>query len=207
MADGEWKVFSDVYINNVWGSKESASGTGSELWITALLREKLGLALQQLNIKTFLDAPCGDLNWVKLLQHDFDRYIGIDIVTELIDHLRAGNTRPNYHFQVNNIVTDILPAADALFCRDCLVHFPFAMIDKAVQKIKLSGCKYLLTTTFPDHPQNIDIKLGEWRTLNFCTAPFNWPAPKILIAELPEDMVWEHRDKSIGVWEIADIPN
>src|SRR3712207_7875432 len=46
-------------------SHESYSGRGSELGATESLRSYLPQLFERLNIKTFLDAPCGDWNWMR----------------------------------------------------------------------------------------------------------------------------------------------
>jgi len=207
MNSNDQDVFQQIYLNNDWGDPESVSGPGSNLAVTSLLRENLQNAFQKLGITSLVDAPCGDLNWMKHLAYDFDLYIGIDIVPELINKLRTDPALEGRYFQANNIVTDVLPTADAIFCRDCLVHLPFNMINSAIEMWKIAGFKYVMVTTFPDHAENTDCQVGSWRALNFCAAPFNWPAPTLLVSEFPEDMAWDYRDKSIGIWELASIPS
>lgn len=198
-------VFNDIYSNNLWGEKESVSGPGSTQSETGLLRQQLPWALRRFDIQTLVDAPCGDMNWMRVLEYDFKQYIGIDIVSDLIANLRVENCLPNRHFQIGNIVTDILPYADAVFCRDCLVHLPFAMIHSAIKHWKLAGFRYAILTTFRDHVENSDCNIGEWRPLNFVHPPFNWPSPELLINEYPADLGWKYRDKCVGFWSLANI--
>jgi hypothetical protein len=207
MNSHEQEVFEKIYSNNDWNDAESVSGPGSTLAATRLLRQNLQEVLNTLGISSLVDAPCGDMNWMRHLTHAFKPYIGIDIVPELIAKLRADPSLKGKHFQLNNIVTDILPQSDAIFCRDCLVHLPFAMIHQAIENWRLAGFKYLMVTTFPNHSENKDCEVGQWRPLNFCAAPYHWPAPRLLISEFPEEMDWEYRDKSIGVWRLEDIPS
>jgi len=206
MYNNEQAVFQEKYLKNFWGSSESASGPGSTLAITTLLRQNLKDALKTLGLKSFVDAPCGDLNWMRHLDYDFELYIGVDIVPELISKLRADPLLKGRNFQSNNIVTDILPSADAIFCRDCLVHLPFELINQVIKRWQLAGFKYVMVTTFPEHVENTDCEIGSWRTLNFCAPPFNWPNPILLVSEFDTEMEWEHRDKSIGVWRLDSIP-
>lgn len=206
MHNNEQAVFQEKYLKNFWGSSESASGPGSTLAITTLLRQNLKDALKTLGLKSFVDAPCGDLNWMRHLDYDFELYIGVDIVPELISKLRADPLLKGRNFQSNNIVTDILPSADAIFCRDCLVHLPFELINQVIKRWQLAGFKYVMVTTFPEHVENTDCEIGSWRTLNFCAPPFNWPNPILLVSEFDTEMEWEHRDKSIGVWRLDSIP-
>jgi chemotaxis methyl-accepting protein methylase len=68
-------------------------------------------------------------------------------------------------FHVINIITDHLPKADVILCRDCLVHLKLGDGLKAIQNFKRSGAKYLLSTTFPDHAENTD-EFRYWRPIN-----------------------------------------
>jgi SAM-dependent methyltransferase len=197
-------IFQQIYLNNVWRCDETRSGPGSTLSSTTLLRQNLVEVLTKLNVKTIVDAPCGDINWMQHLDYEFDQYIGIDIVPELIEKLRDTNIIKNSSFQVNNIITDILPQADVIFCRDCLIHLPFDKIKKAITNISKAGFKYIITTTFP-RQINIDCTTGSWRPLNFGADPFNWPAPNYLINEQPENSNWQFADKSMGVWDIKKL--
>lgn len=194
-------VFAKIAETNSWGNKESKSGPGSTLAATTSLRKGLGEVLQKLNIRTFVDAPCGDMNWMRQFQYPFEKFIGIDIVPGIIEKLRTENFPPQYHFQVGNIVTDILPAADAVFCRDCLVHLPFGLILEARRLWKSAGFKFVFATTFPNTETNTDCKPGEWRRLNMAIAPFDWSTPQLIIPDA-DGLGPPSNSKSIGVWQL-----
>ena len=130
-----------------------------------------------------VDAPCGDMNWMRHVVYDFHRFIGVDILPRVIQQLADSAFPPRYEFYVGNIVTDQLPTADAVFCRDCLVHLPFAAIHTTIRQWAMAGFEYVLVTTFPKQKVNADIKLGEWRMLNMQLAPFYWPIPLMLLED------------------------
>lgn len=202
----EKAVFTEIANNSSWGSKESISGPGSALSSTAKLRAELPVILSQLRIKKLIDAPCGDRNWIKHLEYEFDLYIGVDIVETLVERARAEDTRPGYFFQAGNIATDILPKADAIFCRDCLVHLPFRMIWDSILRFKIAGFDYLITTTFPGHKENWDGRAGGWRPLNLQAAPFCFPKPLHLLGERHPNPADPFNDKSLAVWALSDLP-
>ena len=77
--------FTYIYSSNYWPSKESVSGPGSEIENTKNIRKELIKFIQKYNIKIFLDIPCGDFNWIKNIINKNIKYIGGDIVKELID--------------------------------------------------------------------------------------------------------------------------
>jgi hypothetical protein len=196
-------IFAEIARSNYWGSEESISGPGSTLEVTESLRRGLEVHLPALGIKTLVDAPCGDLNWIRHLQYRFERYIGIDLVPEIIEKLRK-LALPRHHFQTGNIVTDILPTADAILCRDCLVHLPFEAAKSAMRLMSRSGCRYIMATTFPHLEANADILLGQWRMLNLQAAPFNLPPPMILIHDGDHHLP-PYDDKSLGIWKAEDF--
>ena len=59
------KVFDKIYEKNTWGSEESRSGPGSTEKQTRRIREALPTILNNFGIKSMLDLPCGDWNWMK----------------------------------------------------------------------------------------------------------------------------------------------
>ena len=199
------KIFSAMYENNGFLGSESLSGPGSSVSRTAALRVELPKVLQAFGIRRMVDAPCGDMNWMRYLEYGFDLFIGVDVVPEVIGRLRETVGSEAIQFQVGDICSDILPIADAIFCRDCLVHLPFADITRAVRMFKRSGATFLITTTYPDR-DNRDIAVGEWRPLNLEATPLSWPAPIKLIREDPTDdsNPWDHH-KSLGVWVLAAL--
>src|SRR5579859_6379296 len=73
-------VFSNIYNKAVWGDNEGETlcGGGSTLYQTQIMRSKLPRVLQQLGIKTLLDAGCGDFNWLKVTNLGVEDYIGVD---------------------------------------------------------------------------------------------------------------------------------
>lgn len=197
------EVFTDIYKTNHWHSSESISGPGSELKQTAVLINALNILLAEKDIRSILDIPCGDFNWMRNVEMKNISYIGADIVEELIRENQRKYSTDTVHFDVLNLITDKLPKADIIIVRDCLVHLPFESIYHSIRNIKSSGSTYLLTTTFPEHSVNYDVRTGEWRPLNLQLKPFNFPEPLLIINEGFADV--EFKDKSMALWEIDKI--
>jgi 2-polyprenyl-3-methyl-5-hydroxy-6-metoxy-1,4-benzoquinol methylase len=63
-------------------------------------------------------------------------YTGIDIVPSLIEVNRERVARGELsgRFLVADITRDVLPRADVILCRDCLVHLSFLNIARAVAR-------------------------------------------------------------------------
>lgn len=199
-------IFTFYYRENFWEGKESVSGPGSDYEQTKYLIPELQKLLNNLNIKSILDVPCGDFNWMKRLDLSDIEYIGGDIVIDLIKNNNRIYRKNNISFEVIDIVNDKLPKVDLIMVRDCFVHLPNDNIIKALQNIKNSGSKYLLTTNFmwQAEKNNNDINVGEWRRLNLQQKPFNFPFPKNVIIE--GNIQSNDRDKTMSLWEVKDIP-
>jgi hypothetical protein len=200
--------FERIVQTNLWGAATSASGLGSESAATAAVREALPGLLQRLGVHSLLDAPCGDAGWITDCIADLD-YVGVDIVPALItaNSLRAQRGEVTGRFLAADITCDVLPPADVILCRDCLVHLSFDNVHRAVARFRESGARWLLTTTFPEWEVNLDCEDGDWRALNMQGAPFGWPAPVELINERCDEGDGGWRDKSLGLWHIPDLPH
>lgn len=196
-------VFGLVYEKNIWGSAESRSGAGSTLAETAAVRAALPDLLRELRVRALLDVPCGDFHWMRDVDLDGIDYLGGDIVPALVEANNAAYAAPGCRFRRIDLLVDVLPAADAVMCRDCLVHLPNALALQALDNLRRSGARWLLATTFPATVHNEDIPLGHWRPVNLQRPPFNLPPPHRLVREGNPDP--RYADKSLGVWAIADL--
>jgi hypothetical protein len=154
-------------------------------------------------VRRLLDVPCGDFLWMQHVDLGGVQYIGGELLAPLVEAHRRAYASPTRRFQVLDLVIDDLPPSDLIFCRDCLVHFSPRLVRRAVNKIRQSRAEYLLTTTFPGHPRNRPIVTGDWRPLNLCAPPFNFPPPLRLIREGHPP---PYEDKSLGLWRVADLP-
>jgi hypothetical protein len=198
--------FQRIHDRNLWGAAASSSGLGSEMEATAALRTELPPLLARLGVASLLDAPCGDASWINAADLNA-RLVGVDIVPALVERLQAcaaaGELNGAYHLA--DITRDPLPRCDAILCRDCLVHLSFANIERAVANFRQSGATWLVATTFPDWQTNHDCEDGDWRALNFERAPFSWGAPTELLNENCTEAGGGWRDKSLGVWRLAEV--
>ena len=175
--------FTWVYKNNYWGSDESLSGPGSTLYYTENLRKELPKLITDFNINSVLDAPCGDFNWMKVLLPVLNvNYIGADIVQDLVDSHNSNYKNEVIQFLKLNLITDNLPYADLLICRDCLLHLSNEDIQSILTNFVNSKISYLLITTYKNKNnfQNKNIKSTYWHTvpareIDLFLYPFNFP--------------------------------
>jgi hypothetical protein len=199
--------FRRIHETNLWGAVASTSGLGSEIDATAGLRAELPRLLERLAVASLLDAPCGDAGWINHADLRV-RYVGVDIVPALVERLqaRAAAGEINGEYQLADITRDLLPRCDAILCRDALVHLSFANIKRAVANFRASGAVWLIATTFSEWQGNGDCEDGDWRALNFERAPFDWGPPLELLNEHCLEAGGGWRDKSLGVWRLAELP-
>jgi len=176
------EIFQEIYNNNAWSSPESRSGTGSELGKTIHLTQILPSLLKGLGIRSMIDSPCGDFNWMRTVNLPVEQYLGIDVVPELIERNNLRYANNLYRFERLDITTDPLPYADLIFSRDCLQHLDSAHCLKALINFKNSGAKYLLTSCHMVET-NTDIQNGGFRPLNLMKDPFNIPEPLLMIPD------------------------
>ena len=164
------ETFTEIYEKNLWQSAESVSGLGSEIEYAKSVSKELPVLLQKYNIKSILDIPCGDWNWMKNVDLCGASYIGADIVKPLIEENKS--KYPGVDFRALDLTNDDLPKVDLVFVRDCFGHLTNENVHKAIENIKRSGSKYLLATSFTRWTTNADILDGGWKCINLLVEPF-----------------------------------
>lgn len=199
-----------VYLKNYWKDPESRSGSGSNQKNTEQLVKELPYVINQLNVKSILDIPCGDFAWMpRLLANVADDvvYHGADIVQEIIDRNQT-YASDKVSFSCLDITSDPLPHADLAIVRDCLNHLPLAKIFEALRNLKSSGVKYIALTNFNwrSEIKNHDIDNSQrvmWRKLNFTLPPFSFDNPIDVIVENSSEPMG--RDKTMGIWKLSSL--
>lgn len=198
-------VFDEIYRKKFWESEESYSGGGSTLKATQTIREKLEFLFVEKEIKTMLDIPCGDYNWMREVDKSNIKYIGADIVEDLIEQNKKCFGAYNISFLIKDLTRDPLPNVDLVFCKDCLQHLSYINIKRAINNIRNSGSKYLLVTTYPKTWKNWDILDGDYRPLNLRKYPLNFPKPELKILEQSKEEGVEI-DKTMYLYKVSDLP-
>jgi hypothetical protein len=178
----------------VGGLPETRCGGGSTMEATKNVRAHLLGLLRDYGVKTLLDAPCGDCNWIAHTDLAGIRYIGIDFDAE---HVAAATVR-GFNAMLGDIVNGHLPAADMMLCRDFLQHLPTAQVRQTIQNFKASNIPWLLATSH-ETSQNDDIeRAGDFRPLNLMVRPLGFPDPVEKIEDGPR--------RILGLWRREDVP-
>ena len=195
------QVFQVAYATDVWGSAECGSGVGSELGATENVSAYLPELFQRLQVSKFLDAPCGDWNWMRRVDLSGVNYVGADVVSAVVaqNQQYAGS---GVQFIHADLTKDDLPTADMILCRDCWVHLSFEDIAAVLKNFRRTGATWLLVSNSPSQDRNQNQRTGiDWRYLNLRLPPFNFP-PEI---ESRKDHYPRHPSQ-ITLWRLADLP-
>lgn len=168
--------FASIYKTNYWNSNESRSGGGSEVRATVEIRQWLLEMIAKYKITSMVDCACGDFNWMRRVIFPLGfRYIGIDIVDEMIHQNVINYENPERLFLCRDMTTDILPRADLLFCKDVFLHLSFEHIQNIIDNFKRSGSKYLIVSNGIGTRVNEDkVTGGSWRVVNLQEPPFRF---------------------------------
>ncbi|OAD45158.1 class I SAM-dependent methyltransferase [Polaribacter atrinae] len=155
-----------VYKMKLWGTNNSEFYSGSGSHQPEIIQPYIDTVTSFLtSFKTpitVLDLGCGDFNigqkFVKLTQ----KYIAVDIVSELIAYNKEHFKADNLEFECLDIATDHLPNADCIILRQVLQHLSNKEVQNVVQK--LINYKYIILTEhlpFGDFTPNKDIISGQ----------------------------------------------
>lgn len=169
--------------------RESASGPGSSLESTKEVRNLILSSVREFSIRSILDLGCGDLNWMshvieEIQSPDFPSgseisYEGWDVHPDLVRLLNETYGDANISFKVGDVTADDLPCVDLVICRDVLFHLDRALGKKVIERIRDSGAKFFLATSFPDINENDNIvkynHIDGWGfyRINLDIEPFN----------------------------------
>lgn len=189
----------------IYRDKESRSGEGSSLAETEALRRTLPALLDANGIRSLLDIPCGDFHWMRTVDLGSRDYVGADIVPEIIAENQRRFGRPKRKFVVLDGAVDPLPLVDLIFCRDLLIHLSLADITRLLRNFVASEPRFLLVTHYCGRRENADIASGDFRPVNLCAPPFNFPPPILVINEESRQAEGLFPDRSMALWELSAI--
>ena len=176
-------AFEEIYKNSTWGE---GSGPGSSPEATIKYRQVVQEWLDKEEIKTVLDIGCGDWAFSKLLDFSNVKYLGVDIVPEVIEANSDMYESDNVDFGLLDIVNSKFPKVDLILCKDVLQHLPNYDVEILLEKIKIFS-KYALicnTVYTPDYvvdsatgetasSVNANVITGGYRGIDISFAPFS----------------------------------
>lgn len=190
-----------IFKFRLFGKSESVSGPGSSFEETEITRKLINEIIQVYSLKSLADAPCGDLFWIADIAYSVHEYKGFDIVDPLVK--RNILNHPKLEFERVDLVNTVIDRFDLILCRDLLVHLSNDDALKVISNFKKSGSLYLLTTTFPNQIENIDLGKKVWRPLNIELLPFSLGEPILADREHSREHP-SYSDKSLALWRLNE---
>ena len=168
-------TFNRIYSEGTWGrdvTGKGTSGTGSTLNITREYRAYVEDFIRKNNVRSVVDAGCGDWTFSSAIDWGQVNYLGVDIASDVIDAVRKKHETTNIKFQVGDI-TEELPAADLLISKDVLQHLSNALVAKFIRNnLKKGKYKWVLLTN-DRGSGNPDTPPGGYRMIDLAAAPFD----------------------------------
>jgi SAM-dependent methyltransferase len=200
------ETFATPYADGWWGrtgSEAYFSGTGS-------LPENVGPYLRVVSeyirknaIRSVVDLGCGDFRASGALDLDGARYLGVDIVSRVIDHNTRHFGSSRIRFARLDVGRDPLPAADLCLIKQVLQHWSNAEILALLPRLDVYEHVLILDgwlTASATPGRNVDIPTGaDYRRggLYLEAPPFNWPID-VLRVYRSADGVEEYRLVRLG---------
>lgn len=160
------EVMNQIYEKNLWGGIEgdfySGGGSHDLEMLTPYLTFVSNFLSSFKDRLVVCDLGCGDFNvGIQLVQYA-EKYIGVDIVADLIARNKAKFQSENLAFHCLDICTDELPKADCVLVRQVMQHLSNAEIQSLLERLQQYAF-LLVTEHLPNTPfiPNIDIITGQ----------------------------------------------
>jgi SAM-dependent methyltransferase len=167
-------TFNRIYAEGTWGrdvAGKGVSGTGSTLEITREYRAYVEDFIKKHNVKSVVDAGCGDWNFSSAIDWNGASYLGVDIASDVIATVRARHEKANVKFRVGDI-TDELPAADLLISKDVLQHLSNKLVHNFIENNLRKGKYKWVILTNDRGSKNPDIANGGYHAIDLAAPPF-----------------------------------
>ena len=194
----------DFYGDSQWPPKairqRSASGQGSFLgYTTETSLQILKETIRKHNIKSMVDIPCGDVNWIfdSFETDSLPFYVGLDVASKVIEVNKkrfAHHKNKEFYFwdasqctipHFLNGTTGEEETFDLVHVRDVIQHFSLDLGVKYFCNVFKSGPKFLLTTTFQGGG-NRDVKDSDYYKNDLSKEPFSFPAAESCVPTHPK---------------------
>lgn len=177
------EAFSKIYQENRWGGARGdfISGSGSLGKSADMYVQCVRQFIRDQNVKSVVDLGCGDFRIGKEISREACRYIGIDVVRDLVTYNEARYSSEKVTFQCLDMTADDLPAGDICLVRQVLQHLSNTEI--ALVLNKLHHYRYVfITEHFPllddafvankDKPHGPDTRLVDNSAVVITDPPF-----------------------------------
>jgi len=185
------EAFERIYREGLWAKDAQGKGTsgyGSTLEFTKLYRVFLQDFLAAYQVRSVVDAGCGDWEFSQAIDWKGIRYLGVDIAPSVIAANQRRFGAANVRFVVADIVRDELPAADLLLVKDVLQHLSNADVALFLRQLPRYRHVLIVNDVLLDSlsAPAADIPTGRYRPIDITQPPFSLAGTKVL--------AWHDRD-------------
>jgi hypothetical protein len=173
-------VFTKISNNRVLNNREYGKDNDcTQITTNQIYIEFLQNFLKTNNIKSVVDAGCGNFDFSQKIDWHGIHYIEYDVFKSIVKENCIKSSNKTYNFIHDDITTIDLPSADLLLCKDVLQHLPNKDVIRFLKQCsKFKHC--LITNDIGSHKMNKNIKAGEYRPIDLTQKPFNITGFKIL---------------------------
>ena len=134
----------------------------------------------------------------KLFMKKKIKYLGVDIVEDLIQENKSKYQNENIKFSAGDIVNfEVKEKYDLVIVRDLLIHLDNTDIKKILNNLKKMNVKYLAINNYEIN-KNRDVIIGQHRQVNILIEPYNFPKPIFSFNDYA-------KDKFIYIYDISKI--
>lgn len=189
------EVFEEIYRKQLWGGSEDgiSSGAGSSQSVAEPYANAVREFIRARGVRSVLDIGCGDFRVGALLRMDGVRYVGVDIVEDVVRRNSARFANGSTTFICRNALVDDLPPADLCLVRQVLQHLSNQEI--AALLGRLSNYPHVLITEhLPppgsevrpniDKPHGSDTRVSDGSGVFLDLPPFNLPIETVVETRL-----------------------
>ena len=176
-------AFSRIYHENQWGGTRGkyCSGSGSSGRAADLYCDYVKRFVEERQINSIVDLGCGDFQIGARIAPLVRKYVGVDVVPDLIASNRSMFRFQNVVFECLDITTAPLPSGELCLVRQVLQHLSNSQIQAILPR--LSAFPYVLITehqlpkaTFQpnkDKPHGPDTRLEDESSVVLDAPPFS----------------------------------
>jgi SAM-dependent methyltransferase len=152
------ETFQRIYHTKAWGDNGElfCSGAGSSGQVAELYCEFVIGFIREHQVQSVVDLGCGDFAvGRRIMEATGIRYIGLDIVPELIEHHKNNVVDVDATFLCIDITKGPLPSADLCLVRQVLQHLSNQEIAKALMNLRAFRWS-LISEDVPAHPKSFN---------------------------------------------------
>lgn len=192
-----------VFTRTMWpgGFPETISGKGSTIAATERVRAGLTNLIRDHDIRSIVDAGCGDFNWMRIVDLNEATYVGLELQDDVATHNQQRYGMPGrVSFQACDVTRHPLPSADLLICRDVMIHLTYADHARFFSNILRSAHKLLLLASYRNETNTDLWCAGKARQVNLSAPPYRL-RPALMERRIPDwapghDVKWLHLYRS-----------